>query len=385
MVLGCDLITDAPLSKMADLHRSRGALMTCLFSGPQASGLLNGPSSTNSNSNSNNSTADSALTDPRYLASLAGEELLVALDMSSMTGISTMNVSNMNMSTNTAINHNNNNHVMTTCDLIFCAPQADSFDETNSFLPIKMSTLFRYPKLRLRTDLLDPHCYLFSLGIFKVIEEIIMKFNANADAIDDGHDDDDDNKNLRVPASLFSLREDLIPKVLRKCQRFHSSTGISNGPSLTYAFIVDSGHFCLRANTLPALLESTRQLMKNGINLGVRVASSSEISSKSQIGTDSLFGEFSRLGERSSIKKSVVGAHCSIGNNVKVVNCIVMDGAIIEDGSKLEGCILGPKAVIREKCQLKDCDVAGGFELERDHVAKAETFGSNRELVDDLF
>lgn len=349
MVLSCDLITDAPLSKLADLHRSKGALMTCLLSGPQASGLLTTTAATTGSSN------DSSLTDPRYLASLAGEELLVALDMSTM-----------NTTTDSS-------HSISTCDLIYCAPQADSFDESNTHLPIKMSTLFRYPKMRLRTDLLDPHCYIFSLRIFDQIEEII---NPNGER----------EGELIVPASLFSLREDLIPKVLRKVHRFHSSEGISKRPSSTFAVVVDSGNYCLRANTLPALLESTRQLMKSSPTLNQqKVATSAEISSKSQVGNDSLFGEASRLGERSSIKKSVVGNNCHIGNNVKVVNCIVMDGAVIEDGCKLDGCIIGPKAIIREKCQLKDCDVAGAFELQREHQAKGETFGSNRELVEDLY
>lgn len=375
MVLSCDLITDAPLSKMTDLHRSKGALLTCLLSGPQSSGLLISPSSASFNSDS------SSLTDPRYLASLAGEELLVALDMSTMT------------------NTSDSNQSVSTCDLIYCAPQADSLDESNTHLPLKMSTLFRYPKMRLRTDLIDPHCYLFSLKIFEMIEEIINNAggrmnNNSSNLILNGSTESLNasspllgSNDLVVPASLFSLREDLIPKVLRRVHRFHSSEGLTKKPSSTFAIIVDSGNYCLRANTLPALLESTRQLMKFGgsIGIGPKVSQSAEISSRSQVGNDSLFGESSRLGERSSIKKSVIGNNCSLGNNVKVVNCIVMDGAIIEDGCKLDGCIIGPKSIIREKCQLKDCDVAGGFELLKDQTVKGETFGSNRELVEDLY
>lgn len=360
MVLSCDLITDAPLGKMADLHRSKGALMTCLFSGPQASGLLASPSTAASASSSDSS----SLTDPRYLASLAGEELLVALDMSTM------------------VTASDSTHSLSTYDLIYCAPQADSLDESNTHLPIKMSTLFRYPKMRLRTDLLDPHCYLFSLSIFEIIEDIIRprRPSDSAESLNIVEEE------LVVPASLFSLREDLIPKVLRRVHRFHSSEGISRKPSSTFAVIVDSGNYCLRANTLPSLLESTRQLIKSGaVGTNSRVAVSAEISPRSQVGNDSLFGESSRLGERSSIKKSVIGNGCIIGNNVKVVNCIVMDGVVIEDGCKFDGCIIGPKALIREKCQLKDCDVAGGFELQREHTAKGETFGSNRELVEDLY
>lgn len=337
---------------MADLHRSKGALMTCLFSGPQASGLL---SNSLASGSGNAASGDSSLTDPRYLASLAGEELLVALDMGSMQVVT------------------DSSHSVSTCNLIYCAPQADSLDESNTHLPIKMSTLFRYPKMRLRTDLLDPHCYLFGSGIFGMIEEMIGT--------------PEEGQELNVPASLFSLREDLIPKVLRRVHRFHSSEGISQTPSSTFAVIVDSGNYCLRANSLPALLESTRQLMKSSgiIASTPKVAASAEISPRSQVGNDSLFGEGSRLGERSSIKKSVVGSNCCIGSNVKVVNCIVMDGAIIEDGCKLDGCIIGPKAILREKCQLKDCDMAGGFELQRERTAKGETFGSNRELVEDLY
>lgn len=368
MVVSCDLITDAPLSKIADLHRSKNALMTCLLSGPQASGLLSSSTASGAQGSASSAADSSSLTDPRYLASLAGEELLVTLDMSTM-----------NVATDSV-------HSVSSCDLIYCAPQADSLDESNTHLPIKMSTLFRYPKMRLRTDLLDPHCYLFGLGIFDTIEEILKSASGKQG---DAGDESEIEEELTIPASLFSLREDVIPKVLRRVHQFRSSEGISKRPSSTFAVIVDTGNYCLRANTLPALLEATRQLMKSpsfaSLVTGQKVATSAEISSRSQVGNDSLFGESSRLGERSSIKKSVVGANCCIGNNVKLVNCIVMDGAVVEDGCKLDGCIIGPKAILREKCQLKDCDVAGGFELERERTAKAETFGSNRELVEDLY
>lgn len=350
IVVGCDLITDAPLSRMADLHRSNDALLTCLFSGPQSSGLISAPASASAN--------DSALADPRYLASLAGEELLVALDMSTFATIP--------------------NSGAFSCRLVYAAPQADSLDETNSHLPVKMSTLCRYPRLRLRTDLLDPHCYLFSPEIFKVIEEII---NGRV-----GEGEAEESRDLVVPASLFSLREDFIPKLMRKIHRFRNSEGLEKLPSCTFAYVVDSGNYCLRVNTLPALLEASRQLLKTGnLTAALRIASSAEIPPRSQVGNDAMFGEGSKLGERSSIKKSVVGANCCIGNNVKLVNCIVMDGVVIEDGCKIEGCIIGLRAVIREKSQLKDCDVAGGFCLEKETMAKGETFGSNRELVEDLY
>ena len=353
IVVGCDLITDAPLSRLADLHRSNDALLTCLFSGPQASGLLSAPPAATGN--------DAPLTDPRYLASLAGEELLVALDMSTLSNVP--------------------NSSSFSCRLVYAAPQADSLDETNSHLPVKMSTICRYPRLRLRTDLIDPHVYLFSPAIFKEIHAIISgPLEAQQD------ESENDTQELAVPASLFSLREDFIPKLMRRIHRFSNSSGLNSVPSCTFAYVVDSGNYCLRANTLPALLESTRQIMKSAnFSAAQRVAPSAEIPPRSQVGNDSMFGEGSKLGERSSIKKSVVGANCSIGSNVKIINCIVMDGAVIEDGCKIEGCIVGLRAIVREKSQLKDCDIAGGFCIEKETIAKAETFGSNRELVEDLY
>ncbi len=352
-MVGCDLITDAPLSRLADLHRSNNALLTCLYSGPQASGLLSAPPTATSN--------DAPLTDPRYLSSLAGEELLVALDMSTLANVP--------------------NSGAFSCQLIYAAPQADSLDETNTHLPVKMSTLCRYPRLRLRTDLVDPHVYLFSPKIFIEIQAIVAGPSEVEDVKEDGADEE-----LSVPASLFSLREDFIPKLMRRIHRFRNSDGVNSVPSCTFAYVVDSGNYCLRANTLPALLESTRQMIKSAnFSAAQRIAPSAEIPPRSQVGNDSMFGEGSKLGERSSIKKSVVGANCNIGSNVKIINCIVMDGAIIEDGCKIEGCIVGLRSTIREKSQLKDCDIAGGFCIDKETIAKAETFGSNRELVEDLY
>ena len=321
------------------------------------------------------------LTDPRYLASLAGEELLVALDMS------------------TIINSSDASHSISSCDLIYCAPQADSLDESNTHLPIKMSTLFRYPKMRLRTDLLDPHCYLFSLGIFGMIEEIINNAGGSMSAESALLIGNNSNESLNsasplmvsndliVPASLFSLREDLIPKVLT-CppipqQRRNRQETLQHFCNYNwFRELLFEGEYPTGFTWIHEAIDEICCCLTGG---GVKVAASAEISPKSQVGNDSLFGESSRLGERSSVKKSVVGNCCTLGNNVKIVNCIVMDGAVIEDGCKLDGCIVGPKALIRGKVPIEGLWCGGRLELQKEQTAKGETFGSNRELVEDLY
>lgn len=43
-----------------------------------------------------------------------------------------------------------------------------------------------------------------------------------------------------------------------------------------------------------------------------------------------MVGEGFSIGDKSSIKKSVIGKHCKIGNNVKIVNCVVHNHVTVE-------------------------------------------------------
>lgn len=97
---------------------------------------------------------------------------------------------------------------------------------------------------------------------------------------------------------------------------------------------------------------------------------------QTQVGADSLIGEDTKIGDRSSVKKSTIGAHCTIGKNVKIVNSIIMDHAVLEDNVKIEGCILCSGSKVCEKSTLKDCEVGGGFRVEKD------TNSRNEQLVD---
>lgn len=72
------------------------------------------------------------------------------------------------------------------------------------------------------------------------------------------------------------------------------------------------------------------------------------------------------MSEKCSVKRSVIGAHCTIGKNCKIKDSVIMDYVVIEDGVKLEGCVVCSSAKILEKASLKDCEVANGFEVEKD-------------------
>lgn len=87
--------------------------------------------------------------------------------------------------------------------------------------------------------------------------------------------------------------------------------------------------YCVRVNTIPWYAELNRQLVKS---VTERIATTADIHEKTQIGIDSMCGESTKLSERTSVKKSVIGAHCTIGKNVKLVNCLIMDYVNLEDG-----------------------------------------------------
>jgi len=100
-----------------------------------------------------------------------------------------------------------------------------------------------------------------------------------------------------------------------------------NTPVCT-AIICNAG-YCSRANTLPTYAEINRYMTRQSNEQ--RIPDSAEVSPKTQVGPDSLVGDSSKIGERCSIKKSVIGSHCTIGRNVKIIGSVIMDYIVIED------------------------------------------------------
>ncbi|KAF8981570.1 hypothetical protein BGZ52_002729 [Haplosporangium bisporale] len=155
------------------------------------------------------------------------------------------------------------------------------------------------------------------------------------------------------------------------------STGSEKGewksPIKCKAFVASKDVYCGRANTIPNYFEINRYYTK--ITDKVRNPGATH-QVQTQVGADSLIGEDTKIGDRSSVKKSTIGAHCTIGKNVKIVNSIIMDHAVLEDNVKVEGCILCSGSKVCEKSTLKDCEVGGGFRVEKD------TNSRNEQLVD---
>jgi NDP-sugar pyrophosphorylase family protein len=61
------------------------------------------------------------------------------------------------------------------------------------------------------------------------------------------------------------------------------------------------------------------------------ISSNAIVDQKTQVGNDSMVGQGTTIAERCSVKKTVIGQHCKIGQNVKLANSIIMDYVTIED------------------------------------------------------
>ncbi|KAF9113563.1 hypothetical protein BGX27_001270 [Mortierella sp. AM989] len=152
-----------------------------------------------------------------------------------------------------------------------------------------------------------------------------------------------------------------------------TANGEWKSPVSCKAFVLSKEIYCGRANTIPNYFEINRHYTK--ITDKVRNPGATN-QVQTQVGADSLIGDDTKIGDRSSVKKSTIGSHVVIGKNVKIVNSIVMDHSIIEDNVKIEGCIICSGSKVCEKSALKDCEVGGGFRVERETVAR------NEQLVD---
>lgn len=285
ILLPCDLITDAPLAAMADLHRSRSAMATLLLCrSPQAA----------------SSKKDKRWTD----FGGGGEGMFVGL------------VDGCSKSSRVA----------------FLKSQRRNYDGDSKPLKIPFQLLARrHPRIHLRSDLRDVHCYMFSKEIF---EQPLCSAN----------------NRLRKP--LWSVREDLIPALV---------------PAGLYAFLYDNEHetagqFCMRANTPQALLECTKMAMRP---------------------KDSISGLKLHLGEKASYKKSCLGSNVSIGSNSKITNSLIMDNIVIQANCKLDGCILGSNVIVKEDSELKDCIVGPDYVIERKTIAEGETFSIHDQAFSD--
>ncbi len=62
-----------------------------------------------------------------------------------------------------------------------------------------------------------------------------------------------------------------------------------------------------------------------------------------------------------------------LGNNVKIVNAVIMDGVVVGEGSHIQNCVLCPGVKVGERATLKDCHVGACWNVEPEMDYRGET------------
>lgn len=89
------------------------------------------------------------------------------------------------------------------------------------------------------------------------------------------------------------------------------------------------------------------------------------------------------IGIHASIKESVIGSHCIIGQGAKILRCVVMEKAQVGEKCVLTGCVVGPGAKVGDRAVLRDVEVQGGFVVEEGVVVEGEKMMSFEGLSGD--
>ena len=76
---------------------------------------------------------------------------------------------------------------------------------------------------------------------------------------------------------------------------------------------------------------------------------------RTQVGSDSIVGEGTTIGDKSTIKRSVIGRNCRIGEKVKIINSILMDDIEVDESTTINFSIISNNCKINAKSEFKDC------------------------------
>lgn len=215
--------------------------------------------------------------------------------------------------------------------------------EASKFLELRTQMVWRHPNSTVSTKLLDSFIYFFSQSAFTVLKRYITDYK---------------NK------SITKIIRDLARRSWR-----HSE--LQGGISL---FVLPKECTFIRADNIPAYIESNRHIMKLQAREQLQQVQTSQQPPRAKgVGADSLVGEGTQLGEKSSVKKTVVGKNCTIGKNCRLTGCVLLDSVMLQDGVILENCVVGQGATINGKAKLTNCNVEGGYIVNKGFSAKGET------------
>ncbi|XP_048458081.1 translation initiation factor eIF-2B subunit gamma [Rhincodon typus] len=285
--------------------------------------------------------------------------------------------------------------------LLFMANEADLDDE----LVIKKSLMQKYPKIHIKTALVDAHLYCMKKWVldflvenksFMSIRSELIPFLVRKQFAAPGSSqlsktgaNEDRKKNSKSIDILSYAKEDDLLNLARGKSFWNDHHGDMNDPYhgtklRCYVHIMKEG-MCYRVNTLASYIEANRQAPRFMSALSQEetfIHPSAQIADRYMVGTDSMIGYMTKVAENTSIKRSIIGASCTIKENVKIANSIIMHNVTIEEGCCIQGSVICTRAVIEKGADVKDCLVGSTLRVDAKSKHVNEVIVGNDRLME---
>jgi len=347
IIISCDLITDAPFHRLADIHRTHDATLTALIA-------------------------------PRL--ELQQEREIM------QSGKVTTKDADQGQKDFISIDESENR-------LLFMLNEAEADGDVIS---VRKSLLKRYPYMKIQNDLVDSHMYIMKKWLIDFFADRGSFESLKADAVPfiinkqfstslskcGGQDLDTSlqspKKEGGKPELIDYVNEDDVRSSVRDWSvNWDADKRLASKNLIRCHAYVTEGTTCIRVNNLPAYTYINREITKSipiiFPNLEfAKIHTTVQIKEKSQIGTDCMVGECVNVSDNVSVKKSTIGKHCKIGSKVKISNSVIMEYVTIGDRCNIQGSIICNYAHVKEGCTIKDCQVGANHTVKADH---------NRELL----
>ncbi|XP_034257090.1 translation initiation factor eIF-2B subunit epsilon isoform X2 [Thrips palmi] len=210
----------------------------------------------------------------------------------------------------------------------------------NKKVHIPMEVILDRPSIDIYNDVIDTHVSICSVSVLPL-------FSDNFD---------------------FQTREDFIKGLLMNEEILASSLAAYCLSDREYAASVNSWHMYKNVTQnmihrwtfplVPDMFTNEKEIYQY-LRGNVYKQHPVTLARSSIIEDDTVIGGGSEVGESSTIRRSVVGRNCHIGNGVKIEDSYVWDGCIIKDNCTIQRSVVGSNCVVGEGSVLSQGCILG--------------------------
>ncbi|KAL5583210.1 hypothetical protein UlMin_015652 [Ulmus minor] len=264
---------------------------------------------------------------------------------------------------------------------------------------IQKSILRAVGEMEIRSDLMDTNLYAFKRSVLQEVLDqketfhslrrdvlpYLVRSQLRSEVLVNGALQPEEKGKEKVG---FQNNQLMISQILANASKPSFHELYASGPTGSSVrrthkccvYIANSSKYCARLNSIQAFSDINRDVLDpaghlSGYSFSAQnnfIHPTAELGSKTTVGPHCMLGEGSQMGDKCSVKRSVIGCHCRIGSNVKVVNSVVMNHVTIADGCSIQGSVICSNVQLQERVVLKDCQVGAGFVVAAGSECKGE-------------